>query len=219
MASDLKVGFRPRSSIMITGSTGSGKTKWVQKFLENIDSMYLYDPPKDVLYCYGVDQPLYDEIRNIPHLNVTFNEGVPAIEDILDYSESNVHKLIILDDLAHHVIKSQDMQLLFTQYCHHKNLSCIFIQQNLFQQGKYSKTIAMNCGYIVLFDNVRDKMQIMCLARQIFPNKSKQFLGVFRDATKTPYGYLVIDFSPNIDDRMRLRTNIFPGETHYGYEI
>ena len=212
-------GFKPCSSIMVSGSTGSGKTMWIKKYMENMEYLYKGKQPTEILYCYGVYQPLYDEMKEIPSINIFFHEGVPSSDEIMDFAEAGVHKLIVLDDISQQALQSADIELLFTQYCHHKCLSCIFVQQNLFQQGKYSKTIAMNCWYLVLFENVRDKMQISYLGRQIFPGKNKAFMNVYKDATKKPYSYLLIDFSPNVQDKYRLRSGIFPSDKHYAYDI
>ena len=35
----------------------------------------------------------------------------------------------------------------------------------------------------------------------------------YKDATGKPYGYLLVDLTQSMDDRYRLRTKIFPGET------
>ena len=219
MEDKLSVGFKPCSSIMVCGSTGSGKTMWIKKYIENMDYLYDGKQPKEILYCYGVYQSIYDEMKEIPNINIMFREGLPSTDEIMDFAEDGVHKLIILDDISHQVVESRDIELLFTQYCHHKCLSCIFVQQNLFQQGKYSKTIAMNCWYLILFENVRDKMQISYLARQVFPGKNKSFMNVYKDATSKPFSYLLMDFSPNIKDKYRLRSGIFPDEKHYAYDI
>jgi hypothetical protein len=32
-----------------------------------------------------------------------------------------------------------------------------------------------------------------------------------------PFGYLLVDLKQDTDERCRIRTNIFPGETHYVY--
>ena len=94
----------------------------------------------------------------------------------------------------------------------------MLVQQNQFMKGKYSRTIAVNCQYYVLFENVRDKLQIRHLARQMYPNKSSVLMEAYRDATKEDYGYLFIDMTPCVDERTRLRTKIFPGEQMVAYE-
>ena len=39
----------------------------------------------------------------------------------------------------------------------------------------------------------------------------------YKDATREPFSYLMLDFRPEQDDHLRLHTNIFPSETHYIY--
>ena len=53
------------------------------------------------------------------------------------------------------------------QKCHHRNLSTIYIVQNIFHQGKVMRNISLNAHYIVLFksQDSTDKQQISMLAR------------------------------------------------------
>jgi hypothetical protein len=52
----------------------------------------------------------------------------------------------------------------------------------------------------------------------MYPGKSKFVLEAFEDATKEPYGYLLIDLKPETDEKYRIRTNIFPDDDRqYAY--
>ena len=46
-----------------------------------------------------------------------------------------------------------EVQNVFAKYFHHRNLSCIYLVQNLFIQGKASWTNSLNTNYLVLFKN------------------------------------------------------------------
>jgi len=70
---------------------------------------------------------------------------------------------------------------------------------------------------MVLFKNTRDASQFAHLARQMYPNKSQFAVEADKDATREPYSYLLIDLRPEQDETLRLRSNVFPGETHYVY--
>ena len=50
---------------------------------------------------------------------------------------------------------SKDKRILniFTRGSHHRNLSIIYIVQNLFYQGKDSRSISLNSHYLILFKN------------------------------------------------------------------
>jgi hypothetical protein len=203
--------FRPCSSISISGMSGSGKTTFVYRFLRNLEGMYTDDPPRHVLYYYMIYQRLYDDMeRALP--NFTLHEGPPSEEELDDYTRDRDHRLVILDDLYQEVLHNPRMEKLFTQGCHHRRISVLFLSQNLFSQGKSARTIALNTWYQILFQNVRDASQVAVLARQIFPGRSRVLIDAYRDVMKEPYAYLVVDTSPGSDDKYRLRTRVFPGE-------
>ena len=48
---------------------------------------------------------------------------------------------------------------------HHRNLSVIYIVENIFHEGRESRNISLNAHYIVLFKSPRDKQQISVLVR------------------------------------------------------
>jgi hypothetical protein len=188
------------------------------RFLKNIDAMFESDIPKHVMYCYGIYQDLYDEIKSACSF-VHFKLGLPSEDEIKEFASSE-HKVIVLDDLLTDVVQSPDMQKLFVQYSHHLKLTVFFITQNMYQQGKCSRTIALNTAYYVLFKNYRDTSQLITLGRQLVPGCHNALVAAYKDATSmNRYGYLVIDMSPHTEDRFRWRTRIFPGEDSVIYEV
>jgi hypothetical protein len=82
---------------------------------------------------------------------------------------------------------------LFTKGSHHRNLSIIYIVQNMFHKGKEMRNISLNANYIVLFKSPRDKQQIS--ARQVNPGRVQEFMKSYEDATSRPHGYLIQDKS------------------------
>ena len=115
--------------------------------------------------------------------------------------------MIVLDDLMSTVAKDPRITDLFTEGSHHRNLSVVVLNQNLY----FSKdpTQRRNCHYLVLFNNPVDKQSIMTLARQMYPGKTQYFLEKFENATKQPYGYLLIDLKTTTPEELRLRDDIF----------
>ena len=79
---------------------------------------------------------------------------------------------------------------LFTRGSHHRNLSVIYIVQNLFHQGKGSRSISLNSHYLVLFKNPQDELQILTLATQTYPGQTDFFLNQYEEAVLK--GLLVI---------------------------
>ena len=86
-----------------------------------------------ILYCYGVYQSYFNEM-NIP--NLEFHEGLPSKQKVQSLNDGKFH-IIVLDDLMEKIVKSTETQNLFTKYCHHYNITAIFLSQNIFAQGPY----------------------------------------------------------------------------------
>ena len=80
--------------------------------------------------------------------------------------------------------------------------------QNLFHQDKGNRSISLNNHYLVLFKNPRDKLQILTLAKQMYPSKTAWFIKEYEEAVRRPYGYLFVDLRPTTPGRCRLRTNV-----------
>ena len=88
----------------------------------------------------------------------------------------------------------------------------IYIEQNLFHQRKDSRSISLNSHYLVLFKNLRDKLQILTLAKQVHPGQSDFFLNQYEKAVKRHFGYLLINLKTTTQDNCQLRTNFLPSE-------
>ena len=144
------------------------------------------------------------------NLDVEFVQGMPHPEKIKDIFDGH-HHVICLDDLQHEVANSKEAEKLFTQLSHHNNLSVIYLNQNLYYQGKCARTLNLNTAYTVLLKNPRNTQQVALLGRQLGMGKKLQ--EAYKDATEKPYGYLVVDLSPKSDESYRLRTNVFPDES------
>ena len=60
---------------------------------------------------------------------------------------------------------------IFTKISHHRNLSVVYLTQNLFYKNKQTRTLSLNSHYIVLFKNARDATEVANLARQMYQVK------------------------------------------------
>lgn len=160
-----------------------------------------------IIFYFTEWQPSYSQLGGY----IEFHEGLPKNSD---YESDPCPKLLILDDLMHES-NSKSIISLFTKGCHHRNLSVIFISQNIFHKGL--REISLNSSYIVFFKNPRDSSSIRYLARQIYPEKSKYVIESYVDATSKPYGYLLIDLKQSTPSEYRLRTDIFPDQFQIFY--
>ena len=66
--------------------------------------------------------------------------------------------------------------------------------------------------YNMVFRNERDASQFRSLAYQMHPGDAMWLIDAFNDATKEPFGYLVLDHHPTSQRDMRVLTNILPGK-------
>jgi len=189
---------------IVAGPTCCGKTRFVFRLIVNASS--LISPPAKTVYFYGEYHQLFDQY---PHTE--FHQGLPNIEDF----DAKEPTLVIIDDLMQDT--NDTVANMFTKSSHHRNISVVFFAQNLFPKNKFARKMSLNAQHMVLFKNPRDVSQFANLARQMYPKTSQFAVEAYRDATREPYSHLLVDLRPVQDEELRLRTNIFPGETHYVY--
>ena len=196
--------WRHPFSAVVAGPSMAGKSSFVRRLIENRKEM-IHPSPNRVYWCYAEEQPMYATLLADP--DVTFVQGFP------DISEAQ-GALLIFDDLMMESKDNPFLTALATRGCHHRNISCIQIVQNLFFGGR---TARINSQYIVLMKNPADKLQVATLARQLFPDNTKYFKEAYEDATRKPHGYLLLDLGQATPDHTRQRTCIFPGEVTIVY--
>ena len=199
------------SNIIVSGPTGSGKTQFVSRILKsrNIDPF-----PTRILYLYSEWQQEYDNLlESLPE--ITFQRGFP--DQLMDLFVPSQNNLLILDDQMSKAGDTKELADLFTKGSHHRNLTIIYIGQNHFDKSKSMRTASLNSQYIILFKSPRDKSIIQHLCFQMFPKNTKFLVDAFEDATKIPYGYLLIDLRQDTPEEMRIRSNIFPSEQEAAY--
>ncbi len=207
--------FEHPSTILLSGPTKSGKTTLLSKILKNSNKGLVCPPPQRIMYCYSVWQKAFEEMRkNCNECLIDFKEGLP---DIADFNPSQ-NSILILDDLMTQAGKDEKVLKLFTVDSHHLNLTVFFLTQNIFPQEKYSRSISLNCQYILLTNNPRDRNQLVQLGKQIFPGNTKFFKEAYDDAvTDRKYGYLVLALNQNTEEENRVQTGILPYETRIIY--
>ena len=133
-------------------------------------------------------------------------------EYLYDTIRADETNLLVLDDQMCEASDSKDLARLFTKGSHHRNLTVIYLVQNVYDKGKSSRTVSLNAHYQVVFRNRRDASQFRVLASKMAPIRSGWLLDAFEDATSKPFGYLVIDNHPRTVDEHSFRSRIMPGE-------
>jgi predicted ATPase len=201
---------------IISGASKSGKTTLVHNLLSLGDSIFTSKPSYVILY-YKFMQDIYHQM----HRNKLIHEMISLDDEDFTYENISLkikdHKtkgaLVIFDDTMTDI--SSNFEQVFTNLSHHQNTSVIFITQNLFYNDKSYRTMSLNADYLFIMKNARDKLQIINLAKQFCPGNSTYVTQAFVDATKTPYSYILIDFTQKVSDNLRIRSKIFPHEFPY----
>ena len=215
--------FQIPSNMMIVGPTSSGKTTWLKNLL-NYKKEYFNVEPEMMILFYKEHQKIYDEMENIMNDGKTTEKNFPVfkkfknpprsveeLKDIFMTYPKSVPKVVIFDDYLDEV--GPPLKYLFTVLTHHYNCFTIFLSQTLFDKAKELRTLSINTQYMVLFNNPRDRMSISQLAKQVFPGKVDLLNQAYELATKgRAYGYILLDFHQRQDDRIRVRSHIFPKE-------
>lgn len=201
----METAWRHPFTAILAGPTGCGKTQFTFRFMREVNKI-MTPPPDKIVYCYGEYQNLFSQYPNIE-----FNQGLPDVSQF----DGRQRVLMVLDDLM--AESGDDVERIFTKFSHHRNISIMYLSQNLFYKSKQNRTMSLNAHYLVIFKNPRDQNQLAILARQMYPGNAKFLIEAFGDATSKPYGYLLIDLKPDTEERLRIRTNIFQEETQIVY--
>ena len=210
--------FNPGSTHILSGQSGSGKTRFILRILQNMDKIFGEHPPLKIRYYYGIWQDNYDQMKREIE-NISFQQGLPSEEELMDFTDPKIHTMIIIDDLMDEACNSQVVELIFTRISHHRFCSCFYIVQNAFVQGKKQMTINLNTKYVEVFRSPRSLLQLTYLNNQIFPNNPGLLINSYKDImNQEPFGYILIDLTAQCPDDLRIRTKIFPSERTIVYK-
>ncbi len=191
---------------MLAGPSGAGKTTLLEKILINRETI-LDKQPQHIVFCYKNSQEGY-AVFNLLNVPVEFIKGIP---DDLTF-DPKLNNILIIDDLMSDCKDNQNVANFFTRRSHHENISVIFLSQNIFMKGSCARDISLNCSYLILFDNPRDRQQI---------DLTKGFMEIFEDAVtiKNGFKYILYDFKPSTEEGMRIQTGVIPGEERIIYAL
>ena len=168
---------------MIAGMTGSGKTAWVRSLLQQA-SETIYPSPERIVWCYSQWQPAYTQMLvAMPHIE--FVKGIPTALEQDSYFDVNKSNLIVSDDQMIDASKDKRIVNLFTRGSHHRNLSVIYTVQNLFHQGKGSRSKSKQPLSGVIQESTRKIANLNSGEANVSRGDGFLFKSVRRDCKKT----------------------------------
>ena len=203
---ELKISTPAR--IFCSGPSGCGKTSLIRDILYHADDIF-DQPVRNIVFCYGSEQPLYEQLRTQFPKEITFVRGFSS--SIADYIYNRkFHDLLIIDDLIHDASKTDFFMKLHTTLSHHWNCSVITVTQNPYFQSKHMRTCNLQATGLILFKTLRGKDQIKRIGQQVFPEKKNFLMNSYNKATDTPFSYLFVDLSVSGNEMLSMRSNILP---------
>ena len=211
ISSDIEMGeafrFKTPSSILIVGPSGCGKSCFTEALLlDHLEELF-QNPPEQIHYCYGAWQ---DGFVDMQRQGIRFHEGIPATFHLQRWFPNG--GLLVLDDLMTEGCDDKELLDLFTKHSHHKNITVMYLCQDMFPPGKYAKSISRNVHYIVAFKNPRDQLAMKNLLLQAFPSYWSDMMTVYQKVAERPFGYMVLDLHPASDDRKRVFSKLLKQE-------
>ncbi|KAL9970540.1 hypothetical protein ACROYT_G022934 [Oculina patagonica] len=154
------------------------------------------------------------EARFKKHDYVYNDHKVGQMLKTLIWKERSWHKIwvMVLDDLMEEGGNDKRVLDLFTKLSHHRNITVLYLCQDMFPPGKYAKSISRNAHYIVAFKNPRDQLGMRNLLLQAFPSRWQDVMDVYTTTTERPFGYMVLDLHPASGDDRRIFSHLLKGE-------
>lgn len=192
--------FHYPARILVAGFSNSGKSELVTKIVEKYHGKFTH-----IIVC-GVSQHPLQKIEAIKNKLNVYQNIIDPLSEVEEGEKSSI--LFILDDIFLEAAESKVVANAFIKG-RHNSLSVIMVTQNVYFQGKYARTISLNCTHYILL-RMRDLNQIECLSRQIHGSSlSKKFVEVYKTAVlQKPFTYLLVDLSINTHEDLHLRSLI-----------
>ena len=193
--------------LFVSGPSRCGKTFFISELLENIET-FAKDPPETILYIYKIWQTKFDEMKSVVDGFIEDKENV--VQQIKQLALGQ-KIFLIFDDLINS--KSlMDIATLFTVDGRHMNMSMAFLTQRMFVNNEHFRQISQNCDYFCIFKNPRNSSEIRTLAQQLTPG-SLSLIEIYKEATKNPFSYLLINLTQECDPSVKYLSHVF-NENH-----
>ena len=202
--------LRHPTTVLVAGPTGCGKTEFVYKLLTTREA--IQPTPQRIIFIYSEWQPAYDRMKQALQKTIEFVKDYEPKALYESISPTTRNMLVLDDQMDSENMKGNTLCKFFTQGSHHRNLTVLYIVQNLFNQDKSMRTVSLNSHYLVLFKNPRDMTQIRSLAQQMYPKQGWFLVDAFDDATSKPFSYILLDLRSDTPDEIRVRARMFDAD-------
>ena len=200
--SDNKFSFPFR--MILSGSSGSGKTFFAEKLLRRND--LFKEKVSNVAYYYpGYLSRVPVQWENELDIPVSYREGLPTKEELVQLPR---HTCVVIDDMYDRAVQSSCIDHLFRVISGKQRLCVMIMTQNNFTKGRYGREIRNSCNFSVLFRNCCDTSINEKTAHM--SGLKNAYAAASRHAENEMYPYVFIDQSQQGQlSSYRLYTDIF----------
>ena len=189
------------STVLIFGSTNSGKSTIAKQIIEN-EAKVLDKRPDNIICIHAKNNGAqFESLKSDPRVKLV--EGVRNA-DWAEIEDPAFNTILLLDD------QIQDISLDKLNYlaqisAHHCSLLLIVLLHEVFNSKL--RTLRLNSAYYIITKMVQDRTTIRKLAQQLYPRNVNFLSDAYADATATPWGYLLLDLHNMTPDSLRVRTH------------
>lgn len=138
------------------------------------------------------------------------SSGIPE-----DFNFIPNHSCIVLDDSLLEGYSTSVCDL-FCRQSHHRNLTVLFITQELFVNNPIARTISKNAKNLVIFKNPRSITTIQTLITQLEGKNSSSLTKIIQQTIEKPFGFILIDLNQSTEKFLKYRFDIFK---NFSYSI
>jgi len=188
----IKLPFR----MLITGSSGSGKTQTLLSLLHNMPKTF----EKIIITTKNKDEPLYnwlsDKFEKDPNFEMREidKDGLPDL-DKFDKEQNN---LLVMDDLVGE--KNQKPMEQFFLRARKKGCSLVYITQSYYA---VPRMIRSNLTYLIIKQVSSMKNLTMIMREYDLGIDKTQLIDMYKQATEQKAGFLMIDLEGDEDKKFR----------------
>jgi len=193
----------PCSMILMLGGTGSGKSTALCDFIldrknASFCEVIIFNPTT-------TDEPIYNYFKKLNN-DVQLIDDIEDLPDLKDYEDNKkTEKLLIVDDFIN--MNNKDIKKIesYLKSSRKFGFTVILMAQNYIS---VSKNITRNISYFILF-KLNDNVSINTIIKNhnIYNIDKEYILECYREATKKPKDFLLIDCNINSSKDKTLRHN------------
>lgn len=124
--------FSTPTTILICGSTQSGKTYFTKLLLQNAKGMFT-KPVQKIIYAYSEYQNIFDDMKTT-NPGIIFHQGLPSKEDIDQYTEDMIctsTKSVVTVSNPNKICRDSRKRKLYNQ-CEDKKYQMVYTKRRIF---------------------------------------------------------------------------------------